>query len=69
MKKFAYRLICSLLGLGSLTGLAFGQATKPRIVVGPNILVSREGNQPKMETMVAANPQNPKNLLGRVNGV
>jgi hypothetical protein len=36
----------------------------PRIVVGPNILVSRNSNLPHVEMMIAANPRNPKNLLG-----
>lgn len=35
-----------------------------RIMVGPNILVSRDGDFPHVELMVAANPTNPKNLLG-----
>jgi hypothetical protein len=35
-----------------------------RITVGPNVLVSRESNIPKVEMMVAANPENSKNLPG-----
>ncbi len=36
----------------------------PRIVVGPNILVSRDGDVAHCETIVSANPKNPKNLIG-----
>jgi hypothetical protein len=39
-----------------------------RIAVGPNVLVSRESNFPKVEMMVAANPKNPKNLIGTAIG-
>jgi hypothetical protein len=35
-----------------------------RIVVGPNILVSRDGDVPHVELMVAASPKTSKNLLG-----
>ncbi len=35
-----------------------------RVRVGPNILVSRDGNFPHVETMVAANPKNAGNLIG-----
>ncbi len=36
----------------------------PRVVVGPNILVSRDGDVAHCETMIAADPTNPKNLVG-----
>lgn len=36
----------------------------PQIVVGSNMLVSRDGDFPHMELSVAANPKNPKNLVG-----
>jgi hypothetical protein len=36
----------------------------PRIVVGPNMLVSRDGDVPHVELIVAANPKNAKNLVG-----
>lgn len=47
-------------------GLAAGAlaADGPRILVGPNILVSRDGDIAHCETMIAANPRDPKNLLG-----
>jgi hypothetical protein len=34
------------------------------IVVSPNMLASRDGDFPHMELSVAANPRNPKNLIG-----
>ena len=34
-----------------------------RIVVGPDYLVSRDGDRPHVEVMAAANPRNPRNLL------
>ena len=34
------------------------------IRVGPNVLVSRDGDVPHAETMVAANPRDAKNLVG-----
>jgi|GEM_PF-696393 len=37
---------------------------KTRILVGPNILVSRDGDIPHCELMVASNPKDPENLLG-----
>lgn len=39
-------------------------AAAARIIVGPNILVSRDGNFPHVELMVATNPKNAKNLIG-----
>lgn len=43
-------------------------ATQPtagaKIVVGPNVLVSRDGNFPHVELIVASNPLDPKNLVG-----
>ena len=39
-------------------------APKPKIVVGPNILVSRDGDVPHVELMVATSPKSAKNLVG-----
>ncbi len=39
-------------------------APSPRVVVGPNILVSRDGDVAHCETMIAADPTDPKNLIG-----
>jgi len=36
----------------------------PKILVGPNVLASRDGEFPHVELMVAVNPKKPKNLLG-----
>ena len=35
----------------------------PRLVVGPDVLASRDGEFPHVEPMVAANPRRPKELL------
>jgi hypothetical protein len=39
-------------------------ASPPRTVVGPNILVSRDGDVAHCETMIAADPTDSKNLIG-----
>ena len=56
-----------LLGLALLAPAAAGVAQEarpaPRIVVGPDYLVSRDGDRPHVEIMAAANPKNPRNLL------
>ncbi len=39
-------------------------AGPPKVLVGPNILVSRDGDVPHVELMVAASPRTAKNLLG-----
>jgi hypothetical protein len=36
----------------------------PRVLVGPNILVSRDGDVPHVELMVAASPKTSRHLLG-----
>jgi hypothetical protein len=41
-----------------------GADSSARIVVGPNILVSRDGDFPHIEPIVAANPADARNLLG-----
>src|SRR6266550_2135970 len=43
---------------------ALASAQDVKITVGPNYLVSRDGDVPHAETMIAANPQSPKNLIG-----
>ncbi|MEO8430652.1 MAG: exo-alpha-sialidase [Acidobacteriota bacterium] len=54
------------IALAAALGLAASAlaAEGPRIVVGPNILVSRDGDVAHCETMIAANPRDPANLLG-----
>ena len=53
---------------GSLSPAVSGESATasvgPRILVGPNILVSRDGDVPHVELMVAASPRTTKNLLG-----
>ena len=36
----------------------------PRVIVGSNMLVSRDGDIPHVELSVASNPQDPNNLVG-----
>ncbi len=52
--------------LCAVAALARASADTPvaRISVGPNMLVSRDGNVPHVELMVAANPKDARNLLG-----
>lgn len=47
----------------SAVGTAQQATVDRRIVIGPDYLVSRDGDRPHVETMVAANPRNPRNLL------
>jgi hypothetical protein len=49
---------------GSLASAIGADTPGPRILVGPNILVSRDGDVAHCETMIAANPKDPKNLIG-----
>src|SRR5512146_320145 len=35
-----------------------------QVTVGPNVLASRDGNVPHVEMVIAANPRDPKNLVG-----
>ena len=44
-------------------GVAQQADGRPRIVVSPDYLVSRDGDRPHVEIMAAANPRNPRNLL------
>ncbi|MEO8430651.1 MAG: sialidase family protein [Acidobacteriota bacterium] len=41
-------------------------AALPRIEIGPNILVSRDGDVPHVEAHISANPKRTKSLLGGV---
>ncbi len=41
-----------------------GAGETVKVLVGPNILVSKDGNFPHVETMVAANPVDASNLIG-----
>jgi hypothetical protein len=53
-----------LSGVVWLTGAVRAAEDPPRIVVGPNILVSRDGDVPHVELILAASPKTTKNLLG-----
>jgi len=53
-----------LLCIGWLAFASGAEAPGPRVVVGPNMLVSRDGDFPHVELILAANPKNVKNLLG-----
>jgi hypothetical protein len=48
----------------SLLVSTLAPAQEVEISVGPNYLVSRDGDVPHAETMIAANPQDPRNLVG-----
>ena len=58
MNPFSCVLAAALVAAGAADA---GQ--EPRIVVGPDYLVSRDGDRPHVEIMAAANPRNPRNLL------
>jgi hypothetical protein len=51
----------SLIGGGSAPG---AETSAPKITVGPNILVSRDGDVPHVELIVATSPRTVKNLVG-----
>jgi len=53
-----------VLAVAASLAVAGEPAGTPRIVVGPNMLVSRDGDFPHIELIVAANPKNVKNLVG-----
>ncbi len=57
-------LLAALAVLAPSAARAQADAASARIVVGPNILVSRDGDVAHCETTIAANPANPTNLLG-----
>ena len=44
--------------------LAVPASSAPSVLVGPDILVSRDSDLPHLQTAIAANPLNPKNLAG-----
>ena len=56
-------LLAAALLVPSAVGTAQQATVDRRIVIGPDYLVSRDGDRPHVETMVAANPRNPRNLL------
>ena len=59
------RLCLASIFFAALAPGALAQApSAPRVVVGPNILVSRDGDFPHVELHVSANPKRAKNLVG-----
>ncbi|MDE2805024.1 MAG: sialidase family protein [Gemmatimonadota bacterium] len=57
-------MVGSLLAPGVAEAAQAQQAeARPRIVVSPDYLVSRDGDRPHVEIMAAANPRNARNLL------
>jgi len=63
MKKSAW--ISAAAGIGGVLALAAAsEAAVPKVVVGPNILVSRDGDVPHVELIVATSPRTSKNLIG-----
>ena len=65
MSRLTLGVVLLALAVGSTIAAAAGQpAAAPRILVGPNMLVSRDGDFPHVELILAANPKNAKNLLG-----
>jgi hypothetical protein len=56
---------CAFWVLASLLTVASAVASDaPEIVMGPNILVSRDGDVAHVEPILAVNPRNPANLVG-----
>ena len=54
----------ALFALTACAAVAVAAGPSPRIVMGPNMLVSRDGDFPHVELILAANPKDVKNLLG-----
>ncbi len=64
MKRNPIVLVLALAAIVSPALLtATDDAARPRILVGPNVLVSRDGDVPHVELMLAVNPKDPRNLL------
>jgi hypothetical protein len=49
--------------LGAVPAYAQGSPTTARVIVGPNLLVSTDGNLPHIEPMLAAHPTSPNVLV------
>jgi hypothetical protein len=72
-RLYAAGIIGCLLAMEAFLYAGESQSARPttavktgtaRIVVSPDMLVSRDGDIPHVELMVAANPTNPNNLVG-----
>lgn len=59
-------LLATAAGATAVTASAQHANARPRIVIGPDYLVSRDGDRPHVEIMAAANPRNARNLLAGV---
>ena len=58
-------MISAVILLPFLLAVELGAAeNSPQILIGPNLLVSRDGDIPHVEPILAINPRDPKNLLG-----
>lgn len=55
---------CAVLLIGPAALTPSNGSIMVRIVVGPNVLASGDGNIPHVESIVAVNPTNPRNLIG-----
>ena len=69
MRTLGGRLLAAAIASAVLLLAAEGtvsgaDASAPKVTVGPNILVSRDGDVPHVELMVATSPRTVKNLLG-----
>ena len=53
-----------IVSVAAAAALGAAESGAPLTRVGPNVLVSREGDVPHVETIVAANPRDAKNLVG-----
>jgi len=62
MKRLALGVLCLLCVCAICTGEACTE--QANILVGPNILVSQDGDIPHVETVIVINPRNSKNMLG-----
>lgn len=62
--KFLFTCVLCIASLSLCSAADSQQNGSAKILVGPDMLVSRDGEFPHVELMVASNPRNPKNLLG-----
>ncbi len=60
----AAALLAAAVALATSQAAPGAEAAAPKVIVGPNILVSRDGDVPHVELIVATSPRTVKNLLG-----
>ena len=63
-RRCATAVAAAALGLGSGRAAAGAETPAPKVAIGPNILVSRDGDVPHVELIVATSPRTVKNLVG-----